>query len=329
MAIVSLIALLIALAVAALLSLSPGDDDSTIPQVSVAPQLRIGLGEAVAVAPGRQLAIAPAHLAGVEGPRLAASVATGAADGSEMQAGVASAQVVAVSVATRPPNESPQPPPAEVSPPPQAGTTPVAAPVSSPSPSPVPAAPPAPTRPPSGGQPPGPSPAGGPEPSGEVVWGPVQIYEGDEYAYSFSFYSQPEAYRAPGEDNMILRVGDEMDQSHTFGLQLWDDGSGTQRGLWASGEAMDGERFLAPLTEGAWHEVILCFQAASEDDGLYLLLLDGEPIDTRAWVSLIDSTGGYGLLEAGLFREGERVANSPEIYFGPARLGETLEPAIP
>jgi hypothetical protein len=162
-----------------------------------------------------------------------------------------------------------------------------------------------------------------------VVWGPVQIHEGDEYAYSFSFYIQPEVYRAPGEENMILRVGDEMDQSHSLGLQLWDDGSGTQRGLWASGEAMDGERFLAPVTEGAWHEVVLYFQASSEDDGLYLLLLDGVPIDTRAWVSLIDSTAGYGLLEAALFRDGERVTGSPEIYFGPARLSETLEPAIP
>jgi hypothetical protein len=189
----------------------------------------------------------------------------------------------------------------------------------------------APTRPlpGSGGKPPPPSSSGGPGPIGGLVWGPVQIYEDDEYAYSFSFYVQPEAYRAPGEDNLILRFADAADESHSLGLQLWDDGSGTARGLWASGDAMDGERFLAPVTEDAWHEVVLYFQASSEDDGLYLVLLDGEAIDTRAWVSLIDSAGSYGLLEAGLFREGEAVDGAPEILFGPARLGETLESVIP
>lgn len=324
-----MIALLAALALAAVLSLRPGDEDSTIPQVSVAPQLRIGLDDAIAVTPGRQLAIAPAHLAGVEGPRLATSVATGTVGGPGLRTGVASAQVVTAPVVPRPPDKSPQSPPAEVPYPPQTGMTPVAVPVPAPAPasSPPPAA--APTRPPSGSQPPGPDPAGGPGPIGEVVSGPVRIYEGDEYVYSLSFYIQPEIYRAPGEENMILRVGDELDQSHGFGLQLWDDGSGSQRGLWASGEAMDGERFLAAVAEGAWHQVVLYFQASSEDDGLYMLLLDGQPIDTRAWISLIDSAGGYGLLEAGLFREGERVASSAEIYFGPTRLGETLEPVIP
>ncbi len=327
--VVSLIALLVALAVTALLSLDPGEEDLTIPQVSVAPQLEIGLGDAVALTPGRQLAIASAHPAGIEGPRLAASVATGAVDGSGVRTGVASAQVVAISVATRPPADSPQSPATEAVPLPQPAPTPTAMPVSTPAPSPAPVA--APTRPTpgDGGQPARPNPSGGPEPIGGVVSGPVQVYEGDEYAYSFSFYSGPDAYRAPGEDNLILRFADEPDESHSLGLQLWDDGSGTQRGLWASGDAMDGERFLAPVAEGAWHEVVLYFQASSEDDGLYLLLLNGEPIDTRAWVSLIESVGGYGLLEAGLFREGERVDDASEVLFGPARLGETLESVIP
>ncbi|MET0306408.1 MAG: heparin lyase I family protein [Solirubrobacterales bacterium] len=327
MAIVSLIALLAALAVAALLSLNPGEEDSTIPQVSVAPQLGIGLGDAVTVSPGRQLAIAPAHPAGIEGPRLAASVVTGAVGGSGQKTGLASAQVVTVAVAS-PPAQSPQLPPPAPIPAPAPAATPIATPVSAPAPAPAPVA--APTRPlPGTGQPARPSPSGGPGPAGGIVSGPVQIYEGDEYAYSFSFYVEPDAYRAPGEDNLILRFADEMDESHSLGLQLWDDGSGTQRGLWASGDAMEGERFLAPVAEAAWHEVVLYFQASSDDDGLYLLLLDGEPLDTRAWVSLIDSAGGYGLLEAGLFREGERVEDPSEVFFGPARLGETLEPVIP
>lgn len=328
MAIVSLIALLVALAVAALVSLNPGEEDSTIPQVSVAPRLGIGLGEAVAVAPGRQLAIAPAHPAGIEGPRLAASVATGAVGDSGTRTGLAPARVVAAAVHGPPPGDSPHSAPPQSAPAPAPAAAPVATPVAVPGPGPAPAA--APTRPLPNNQPPPPNPAGGPGPPvGGVVSGPVEIHEGDEYAYSFSFYIEPDAYRAPGEDNLILRFADEADESHSLGLQLWDDGSGAQRGLWASGDAMDGERFLAPLTEGAWHEVVLYFQASNEDDGLYLLLLDGEPIDTRAWVSLIDAAGGYGLLEAGLFREGERIEDASEVLFGPARLGETLEPAIP
>jgi hypothetical protein len=326
-AVFCLAVLLFVLGIAAVLSLPQWGEDPVIPEVGVVPEHVAGLDDAVAVGPPPQSAdVAPAHLAGVEGPRLVASPAAGAVGASDVRTDLASAQVVAVQVVTRPPSDFPQSPPVDSEPPPQAAPAPVTTPVAVPAPPPAPVD--APTRPTPGNQLP-PHPAGGPEPIGDVVWGPVEIYEGDEYAYSFSFYIQPGVYRAPGEDNLILRFGDEMDQSHSLGLQLWDDGSGSQRGIWASGDAMGGERFVAPVTEGVWHEVVLCFQASSEDDGLYLLLLDGEPIDTRAWVSLIDSAGEYGVLEAGLFREGERVEGAPEIYFGSARLGESLESVIP
>jgi hypothetical protein len=327
-AVFCLAVLLVALGIAAALSLPQLGEDSVIPEVSVVPGPGIGLDDAVAVSPSRQLAVAPAHPASVGGPRLIASVAAGAAGDSAARAGIASARVAAKAVPVTPPTALPQSPPDEP-PSPQPAPTPVAVPVSTPAPTPAPVA--APTRPlpGKGSQPPGPSPSGGPAPIGGVVSGPVQVYEGDEYAYSFSFFVQPEAYRAPGEDNLILRFADEADENHTLGLQLWDDGGGTQRGLWASGDAMDGERFLAPVTEGVWHEAVLYFQASADDEGLYLLLLDGEPIDTRAWVSLIDSAGGSGWLEAGLFREGDRVDGASELLFGPARLGETLESVIP
>lgn len=327
MAVFSLIVLLAALAITALLSAHPWSADPVGPRLSVAPDLGVSVEDSVAVSRDRHLAVAPAHLAGIDGPRLAAATVTGSVGGgSEARTGLASARIVAVSIATTP-AELPQPSAPEPAPP-QPAAVPVATPVSSPAPSPAPVA--EPTRPPSGnGNQPPPNSAGGPGPIGGVVSGPVQVHEGDEYAYSFSFYIQPTVYRAPGEENLILRFGDEADQSHSLGLQLWDDGSGTQRGLWSSGDAMDGERFLAPVAEGAWHDVVLYFQASSEDGGLYMLLLDGEPIDTRAWVSLIDSAGGSGLLEAGLFREGERITAAPDVSFGPARLTETLESVIP
>lgn len=328
MAVFCLAVLLVALGIAAALSVPQLGEDSVIPEVSVAPDTGIGLDDAVAVPPLRQLAVASGHPAVAGGPRLAASVVAGAgADSAGV--GVGSARVVATVAPagppTAPPTGSPQSPAAE--PAPQPTPNPVVVPVSTPAPAPVAVpTPPQPepgTRPP-GTQPPGPIPSGG----GDLVWGPVQVHDGDEYAYSFSFYAHPVAYRAPGEDNLILRIGDETDQNHSFGLQLWDDDN-AQRGLWASGEAMDGERFLAPLAEGVWHQVVLYLQASSGDDGFYLLLLDGEPIDTRAWIDLIGSEDDHGLLEAGLFREGERINVSPEIVFGPTRLSATLESVIP
>jgi hypothetical protein len=203
---------------------------------------------------------------------------------------------------------------------------PVSAPAPPPSPEPV-ATPP--TRPGYGGGPAHPGTAGGPGPVGGVASDPVRIHEGDEYAYSFSFYIEQTVYRSPGEDNLIVQFLDEKSGSHSFGLQLWDDGSGTQRGLWASGDATGGERFLAPVAEGIWHRVVIYFEASSEADGLYLVLLDGEPIDTRAWVSLIGSGSSEALLDTGLYRDGERVDGAPDVFFGPAMLGETLESVIP
>jgi hypothetical protein len=327
-AVFCLAVLLLVLGIVALLSLPQWGEDPVIPDLGVVPESGIGLDDAVAVArPQQSVGVARARLVGSKGPRLVTSPAAGTVRASDARTGLGAAQVVTTAVATRPPTGSPQSPPAESAPPPPQGTlVPVTTPVSAPVSSPTPVA--APTRPQPGGSQPQPIPSGEPAPGG-VVRGPVEIYEGDEYVYAFSFYIQPSVYRAPGEDNLILRFGDEADQNHSLGLQLWDDGSGGQRGIWASGGAMGGERFLAPLTEGTWHDVVLYLQASSENDGLYLLLLDGEPIDTRAWVSLIDSAGAHGLLEAGLFREGERVEDTADVYFGPARLGGSLESVIP
>src|SRR5262249_34557218 len=127
--------------------------------------------------------------------------------------------------------------------------------------------------------------------------------------------------------NLILRFTGTGD-APTFGLQLWDDGAG-QRGLWASGDAMGGERFLAPVEDGDWHQLVLAFHASSADDGFYLLLLDGEPIDARAPVSLIESGSDGMLIEAGLFRDGEPVADPAEVAFGPILLGDSLESVLP
>ncbi len=153
---------------------------------------------------------------------------------------------------------------------------------------------------------------------------PIEIHEGDEHEFAFSFYIEPAVYRAPGDENLIMRFAGDPGESPSFALQLWDDGSGSQRGLWASGDAMGGERFLAPVAEGTWHEAVIDFRASSEGDGFYLLTLDDQPIDARAWVSLIDSASGAANLEVGLFRGGERVATPSDVFFGPTRLADAF-----
>jgi hypothetical protein len=329
LAIVSLIALLVALAFVALLSLQPWAVSVVAPQLSVAPGLGAALDDAVALPPGNRLAVAPARPAAVAaagGRRLAANVATAGAEGSRPRLGVAAARAVA-----RPPGDdgaesrpeqppAPESPPASPSPP---SPAPAAVPVATPAPSPAPevaTAPPTRVASSHGKPPAGPTTAGMGPVDGEAAEA-VDIHEGKEYAFTFSFGIQPDVYLPPGSENLIVQIQGEESESPRFGLQLWDDGSGSGRGLWASGDAMGGERFLAPVAEGIWHEATVYLRASSKGDGFYLLLLDGEPIDARAWVSLIDPGESAARIEVGLFREGERVVGASGAIFGPFRLG--------
>ncbi|HMJ74308.1 MAG TPA: heparin lyase I family protein [Solirubrobacterales bacterium] len=325
-AVVSTIALLVALGLAALLSLQPWAANSVAPQLSVAPGLGIGLGDSAVVSRGRQFAVAPAQPATGAAPRLiAAGVAVDKGE-SQPRLGIATARVVASPRPGAPSQGSPQSPQPEPMPVPQPAPVPVAVPVATPPPSVEPVAA-APTRGVGGGGSSGPVGAGTGSPEGAAE--PVEVHAGDEYAFAFSFYVQPIAYRAPGDENLIMRFRGDGSESPSFGLQLWDDGSGAQRGLWASGDAMGGERFLSPLAEGAWHEAVLCFKASSEDDGFYVLLLDGQPVDAQAWVSLIDPGSSDAQIEVGLFREGEPVVGTADVLFGPTKLGDTLGSVVP
>lgn len=330
LAVVSLIALLAALAITVLVSLQPWGTSSVDPSLSVAPGVGAAVGDAVEVVPGRRFALAPARPAPGIGPRfVAGGIGAEGGPASHGRVAVAAAQVVdSAQPAPSPPAQGESPPAG--APPAQQPTptpTPEAIPVAAPAPSPAPpqAAPEAPARPQPGAGAPGPVSSGGG--SGGIVSGPVPIRDGDQLAYSFSFYVEPTAYREPGSENLILRFA-ATGAAPTFALQLWDDGNGG-RGLWVSGDAMGGERFLAPLEDGVWHEAVLCFRASSEGDGFYVLLLDGEPIDARAWVGLLDGAGGETLLEAALVRDGAAVTDGADVSIGPAELGERLESVLP
>lgn len=158
--------------------------------------------------------------------------------------------------------------------------------------------------------------------------GAVQIHEGDEYAFAFSFYIQRMVYGEPGADNLILRLKSDASDSLAFGLQLWDpaeDSQDGERGLWSSGEAVGGDRFLAPVSEREWHDAIVHFGASSQGAGFYAIYLDAELVDARDAVSTIVPGSTFTQIEVGLFRDGERVKGTSEIRLDAARLGDTLE----
>ncbi len=165
--------------------------------------------------------------------------------------------------------------------------------------------------------------------------GPFEIREGGEYRLAFSFSIEALQWSQPGIDNLILRILGDGDEPSSLGLQLWEypgedwyEGS-VARGLWASGEAMGGARFLAPVAEGTLHQVALDFKASSQGSGFYVLFLDGEPIDARAGVSLIAPGNGEARIEVGLFRDGKAVEGSSEVRTAAVSLTETTESVLP
>ncbi len=163
--------------------------------------------------------------------------------------------------------------------------------------------------------------------------GTVRFHEGDEYFYGFSFYIEAMVYGEPGAHNLIMQFKSSDSGSPNFGLQLWDyagdGGHGGGRGLWSHGSAMGGDRFLAPVPEQAWHDVVIHFKASSEGAGFYEVFLDGVKIDERSEVSMIVPGAEYAYLKDGLYRNGGEIPGTSEIRLDAAKLGETLESVLP
>ena len=184
LAVVSTIALLVALGLAALLSLQLWAANSVAPQLSVAPGLGIGLGDSVVVSRDRQLAVAPAQPAIGSGatPRLIATGAVVDRGESQPRLGIAAARVVASprpGVPSQGPPQSPQPEPVPAPPAPVPVVVPAATPPSAVEPV---AAPPTLGT---GGGTPGPVVAvGGAEGGGTAEI--LQVCEGDDYTLPLS-----------------------------------------------------------------------------------------------------------------------------------------------
>ena len=160
--------------------------------------------------------------------------------------------------------------------------------------------------------------------------GTRRFFEGDEYWYGFSFYINSMVYGRPGAHNLIMQFKSADSGSPAFGLQFWNyDGDDDQyaahpKGLWSHGTSMGGDRFLAPVAEHAWHDVVIQFRASGTGSGFYRLYLDGKPIDTRSGVSMIVPGAPHAYIKNGLYRNGGNIPGTSEIRLDAARLGTSL-----
>ena len=156
-------------------------------------------------------------------------------------------------------------------------------------------------------------------------WGTVEFHEGDEAWYGFSFYIRKMVWGRPGAHNLIMQFKSEGTGSPNFGLQLWDVWG--KKGLWTGGPAQEdddgGERFLAPVAEGSWHDVQIHFRASSEDQGFYQVYLDGRLVDAHRHVSMIVPDHSSAYIKNGLYRNGDTASGTSEIFLDAAKLGTT------
>jgi hypothetical protein len=162
------------------------------------------------------------------------------------------------------------------------------------------------------------------------TWGTVEFHEGDEAWYGFSFYIRKMVYGHPGAQNLIMQFKSDGTGGPNFGLQLWDWYG--KRGLWTGGASQlgrYGERFLAPLSERAWHDVQIHFRASSHDDGFYEVFLDGRRIDARKHVSMIVPGHTSAYIKDGIYRNGETIPGTSEIFLDAAKLGTTHSAVLP
>ena len=163
--------------------------------------------------------------------------------------------------------------------------------------------------------------------------GMVEFHEGDEYWYGFSFYIESMVYGGPGAHNLIMQFKSDGEGSPAFGLQLWDyegdDGVSGGRGLWSSGEAMGGDRFLAPVAEHAWHDVVIHFRASAAGAGFYEVYVDGQLVDSRSNVSMIVPGHSYAYVKNGLYRNGGEIPGASELRLDAARLGTSASAVAP
>jgi hypothetical protein len=155
----------------------------------------------------------------------------------------------------------------------------------------------------------------------------VEFREGDERFYGFSVNVKSMMYGRPGAHNLLMQFKSDGEGSPKFGLMLWDYQG--KRGLWSHGEAMGGDRYLAPIAHGDWQDIVIHFKASREGAGFYRVYLNGQLIDSRDGVSMIRPDRSWAYIKNGLYRNGSEIPGDSEIRLDAARLGTTLEGVSP
>jgi hypothetical protein len=92
---------------------------------------------------------------------------------------------------------------------------------------------------------------------------------------------------------------------------------------------MGGDRFLAPVAEQQWHDVVIHFKASAVGAGFYELFLDGRLIEARDGVSLIPSAASYVYIKDGIYRNGGEIPGYSELRLDASRLGPSLASVLP
>jgi hypothetical protein len=334
----TLLLALLSFTAAALFVSRPWEDTVLGPELSIAPEVEVGLDDPVVVADARPPE-ASSDRPGVGGTVLVAAPAPRSASpvGTATPApGIATA----LAVAPAEPVSSPAPPPTEPNPAPVPSPPPAEpageAPVSPPAPAPAPAAELAGVDAGTGGK----AAAGVTPPAApaEEICGAdeapspmlsIEIAAGEEYALAVPFCIEPTVYGEPGADNSIVRIAGEAGEDPTFGLQLWEspasDSQAGERGLWASGEAMGGDRFLAPVEEGTWHRLAVYLEVSGDGEDLYAVYLDEEPIDAGIEVGLLAPGSVYPRVEVGFGAAAEGAPGGAGLHIGTVSVGPALD----
>lgn len=154
----------------------------------------------------------------------------------------------------------------------------------------------------------------------------ITFKEGDDRYYAFSFKIISMIYGKPGGHNIIMQFKSDGEGSPEFALQLWNVGG--EKGLWTGGPAQEvkggGERFLAPVSEGQWHDIVIRFVASEAGKGSYETFLDGIKVDSASGINMIVPGTKSAYIKNGLYRNNETVTGTSELLIDNARLGKTL-----
>jgi hypothetical protein len=92
---------------------------------------------------------------------------------------------------------------------------------------------------------------------------------------------------------------------------------------------MDGDRFLAPVPEHQWHDVVLHFRASNGGAGLYEVFLNGVLIDAASGVNTIPDAASEIYIKNGLYRNPGEISGTSAMRLDAAKLGPTLASVLP